>query len=267
MDIMRASGGALDAMASDSNSSDPITFNPTSRIRNLFFFLAILLALFLVAPQQLSAQVSVQGLFYYFRPGESPVQNVVVQNVSERSLLVGVDISEIQSPGTENRKRVPAEDLLVSPRRFSLPAGTSRLARLLLKAPPGDVERVYRVSFVPESSDDPETDDNGKPRKVGMNIKVLTGMGILVFVEPSNRVRKLDAKVVNRQAVLTNEGNVNVYLDNVAVCPRQGKGECKKFPAKRLYAGQSIEFPLAADQQLTLMRRYGDEAELVTLDG
>jgi P pilus assembly chaperone PapD len=254
-------------MTLHSIASNPIDFDLTSRIRALSRLIPILVALLVVAPRQLSAQVSVQGLFYYFRPGESPVQNVVVQNVSERSLLVGVDISEIQSPGTENRKRVPAEDLLVSPRRFSLPAGTSRLARLLLKAPPGDVERVYRVSFVPESSDDPETDENGKPRKVGMNIKVLTGMGILVFVEPSSRVRKLNSKVVNRQAVLTNEGNVNVYLDNVAVCPRQGKGECKKFPAKRLYAGQSIDFPLGADQQLTLMRRYGDEAELVTLDG
>lgn len=226
-------------------------------------WLASIVALCL--PISVAAQVSVQGLFFYFKPGEPPVQNVVVQNPSERSLLVGVEIIEIEAPGSDQRKRIPATDIIVSPRRFSLPAGSSRLARILLKAPASERERVFRVSFVPESADDPE-EESSKAKKPSMNIKVLTGMGILVFVEPLQPRRGLSTNLEGASAILKNTGNINVYIDNIAVCPRKGEGECKKHPAKRLYAEQQMSIPLQPNHRLSFVRRYGDDSETITLD-
>lgn len=108
-----------------------------------------------------------------------------------------------------------AEDLVFFPAMLTLPAGASRKLRIGTHAPPGDVERTYRV-FV-EELPPLSKDDRG-----GVQIKVLLRMGVPVFVVPAKpraEARVEDLTIAGRKIRfrLRNPGNAHFRADKVRI--------------------------------------------------
>jgi len=189
-----------------------------------------------------SAQVTVNTAIVHFKFGQRPVINVEVGNSSEHTAYVVVQVMAVPNPALDSSMTVETEELLVSPRNFSIEPNGQRTVRLLLRKPPGDEEMVYRVSFIPQDrgfGDEVERDLGGGATAV---IRILSGMGILVFADPVDPKSKLEWTRSGDLLTFVNSGNVHVFLGDGESCQGERGGEsCEKLPSKRLYAGQSFE--------------------------
>jgi len=199
------------------------------------------------------AQITVDSVIAHFSATERPVRNVIVGNSSNDPAYVKVEVTEVQEP-EKSEKIAPTTELLASPKAFSIEPNGQRTVRLLLKTPPTDRERVFRVSFIPQ--------DRGFGEEIaqsrdGINtfIKVLTGMGMLVFADPRNPVEDLKWERAANKIVFTNTGNVNVFLGEGESC--NPAGACSKLPTKRLYATNSFEVSVPLENSVSIMSRAG----------
>jgi fimbrial chaperone protein len=107
----------------------------------------------------------------------------------------------------------PTDELVVFPTMFSIKAGESRKMRLGITAPPGGVEKTYRV-FVEELPPPSSQSTN--------QIRVLTRMGIPVFQSPAAAapLPRIDAVAVQGRTVslaLHNAGNAYFFAKHVRV--------------------------------------------------
>ena len=84
-----------------------------------FRFLLLFVLTFLFSSTS-QAQISVNDVIIQFKAGQRPVQNVIVKNSSDDVFYVTASSEEIQEPGEEKSALLPTEDLLVSPKRFSI---------------------------------------------------------------------------------------------------------------------------------------------------
>jgi P pilus assembly chaperone PapD len=181
------------------------------------------------------------------------VHNVIVGNSSKNPAYVKVETVAVQEP-EKSEKVVPTSELLASPKTFSIEPNGQRTVRLLLKSPPTDKERVFRVSFIPQ--------DRGFGEEVVQNqdgvktvIKVLTGMGILIFADPLKPVENLSWERVGNKIIFTNTGNVNMYLGDGQSCSQAGV--CSKLPSKRLYATNQFEVISPLENTVSIMSKAG----------
>jgi hypothetical protein len=133
---------------------------------------------------------------------------------------------------------------------------------MLLKNPPVEKERAYRVLVIPQQSDFDESQLQGaKFGKGSLLLKVATGVGMLVFAQPKDVVRKLRVERDSRGVKFFNEGNIQVGLSGGVVCPAAvtldegalelvyytkdlkaivAKG-CTEFKGGRIHSGRSRE--------------------------
>lgn len=117
----------------------------------------------------------------------------------------------------------PTEDIVYFPAMLVLAPGESRVVRVGAVHPAGEVERTYRV-FV-EELPPIKRDEDG----VTNGVRVLTRMGIPVFVEPTTVRRSAairDAKVHEGQATLSvaNDGNVHFRIRGLRLVGRDDRG-------------------------------------------
>lgn len=217
----------------------------------------------LVALSHVLAQISVNDVIINFQAGARPVQNVVVSNASENPMYVTVSVEKIDKPGEDNSPRSATDELLVSPRQFSVDARGERTVRLLLKRQPQAAEQLYRVMFVPQDrkfGEDEEPDGNA-PRAL---IKVLTGMGILVFADPVKPSATLTWKRDKNHLVFNNEGNIHVRLIQGKACTKE-KEECTELRSKRIYGGSSYTYDVDDKKTIYFTKRVGASGEFETL--
>lgn len=207
-----------------------------------------LLFLLLLAPLVAFAQVSVDKVIFSFHPGQPPVQNVVVRNSGTDVLGVEIEPEEVQSPGTPEEKRLPTDNLLVSPKRISLPGGGQRTVRFLLKTPAKDKELVYRVKLSPKLQGFLPGEEQSSSFKE-TKIKVITTVGLLVFALPENPTVEVKTHRSGNTIQLINAGNTNVYLDDGKYCEDAEKKQCKEIQATRLYAGGSTTVTVPAGKK------------------
>jgi len=209
------------------------------------------------------AQVIVDRAIVTLKSGGRPIENVVVGNSGTETLYVTAHPDVMTNPGEETEKRVITEDLLVSPKRFALGGGAQRTVRLLLKKTYGETEQVYRVKFVPEAKGfGPE--DAGEIKGKRATLKVLTGMGILILVEPKAPSPSLTWTRSDSKIIFRNEGNVNIFLEEGKACKNEGS-ECANLPAGRLYPGNTLEAPTSRDRLVTYRKQTGEVFETVTI--
>ena len=154
----------------------------------IYFFLLLNFVLFPFLTTNAHAQIFADKSIFYWSEASPPVRNLALRNSAEQPLMVEVKIVEVLNPGTAEEKLDDSEDILASPKRFSVPPKGERTVRLLRRGTHGEHERVFRVSFIPRASDDADENAPGKtvavPGTSGI-LKVLTGVGVLLFTQPA----------------------------------------------------------------------------------
>ena len=226
------------------------------------------------------AQISVDNVIIRFSAGQRPVQNVNVRNNSPKVAYVNVEAHSVPSPGT-SQSLEKTSDLIVSPRAFSIEPNGTRTVRILLQTPPTELERTFRVSFIPQDRDFGE-EHHFKTEGRAAVIRVLSGMGILVFADPAKPIVDLAWKRLGNKLVLYNAGNVNIYIADGQSCPpntnqklapndatvsdlvkasEEQKSNCSRLETKRLYAGQRVELTTPGGNSVTYLRSDGGTAE------
>jgi len=179
-----------------------------------------------------SAQIVLSNLVIELLPGKEARQDVEVLNNSAERAYVAVEPAEIVGAGTpsETRRSDPDPEklgLLVAPSRMILEAGERKLVRIAELAPPGERERVYRVTVKPVVA--PLSSDQS-------GLKVLIGYDVLVIVRPAQPNPSISVTRSGDAATFHNDGNVSVELEQGRQCDSTGK-VCSDLPGKRLYAG------------------------------
>ena len=209
------------------------------------------------------AQISLDNVLVHLGVNERPVHNVVVGNSSDNPMYVTVELEAIPDP-TNSSVTKPTEELLASPKTFSIEPHGQRTVRLLLKTPPTEKERVFRVSFVPQ---DRGFGEEVKQSYAGRStvIRVLTGMGALVFADPISPKADLQWNRVGEKITFTNSGNLNVFLADGEACIKPGEN-CTKIPGQRVYAGATWEVKAPAGSTVTFLKRIGGSGEYEQLN-
>lgn len=232
------------------------------------FFLPILLCVILgILPSLAFAQISVNNVIAHFKYGQRPVQNVTVGNAADTVTYVTVNVKVAPDPSKDRGNLVETNDLLVSPKNFSVEPNGQRTVRLLLKTPVTDKEQLFEVSFVPQ--------DRGFGKEVVQEIegrrtmlRVLTGMGMLVFVDPKDP--KADLKWERNSSSITffNKGNIHIYLGDGRSCANKDETDCPILPSTRLFAGQQFEVKVPGDRVVTYLINEGASGEYkkITID-
>lgn len=173
---------------------------------------------------------------------------IKIISASKEMDFIKVAVKAIENPGTKEEKErelIAGESLVVTPAKFGLSAGTTRIVRLVNMAPP-ESEQAYRVYFEPVSNLDDAPND-AKKTQIGVNIT----WGALVIVPPVKPVEDISYIPVNRQFV--NNGNVHITLSQVGVCkPSSDSNNCKwTQDARTVYPGQKLLLKDAETQSIS----------------
>lgn len=224
---------------------------------------AVIMCSGIITSSPANAQITVDNVILNFSSAAKPVQNVIVHNSSPTTLYVNVNAQLIEKPGVDGSPTTPAENLLVSPKKFSVPGGGERSVRLLLKKSPAEHEEVYRVTFSPQDKgfgDEVEVvSENTKAL-----IRVLTGMGILVFADPIAPTVKLSWTRAHGKITFHNDGNLHVRLVQVKACMKEDV-ECTDLPARRIYGGTTVSMDLDDQKTLYVTKREGTSGDFQKL--
>ena len=223
----------------------------------------------LLIPTIGQAQIFANKTIYYWGQQLPPVQNVAVRNGSDKTLLVTVNVVEVENPGGEDQKHVPSEDIIVTPKRFSVTGNGERTVRLLRRGEHGQRERVFRISFVPEAREEDDiattSVQTGNPNVVA-TLKVLTGIGLLVFTQPAAGEADLEIERREGNILLKNNGNVNIALLKVQKCVSEGN-QCEDVVPRRVYPGRSFEVKETKGKVVYLRKRVGEAVSEMTIPG
>jgi len=205
------------------------------------------------ASESAEAQVTVNNVLIAFPAGQRPIQNVTVGNSSEEPVYVLASVERVVDPEAGGNKSVPSEDILVSPKAFSIENHGQRAVRFLVRKPPTETEVVYRAIFSPQDrgfGQDAKQSIGGRKT----SIRILTGMGVLAFVEPPNPVGDLEWERYPDRIVFKNRGNVHVELGEGKACLGEA---CEPVERKRVYAGATFELKVDSSKTVTYMVRTG----------
>ncbi len=230
-----------------------------------------------------TAQVNVSGIIQTFTSKDRPVRNVTVTNSSDTPIYVKVDVEQATDLLAESTTYAPSTDLLVSPKNLSIGPRGQRAIRLLLKQPVADQERVFRVLLIPQTTEF-ESGEKKVVSKGGRNLQlqVLTGVGMLIFVEPRTVVTELSIIKDSKGVVISNKGNVQALISPGAACPVnvaltdeeqflaskiktqaalvKEKG-CVATPTTRLYAGANATISIPSGYRWYAKKRFSSYGE------
>ena len=228
------------------------------RISILFIFSILVCLQAVVFPCTAKAQISVDNVIVHLALGSRPVHNVIVNNSSEQTAYVQVEVKEIPHPAENAGETIATDALLASPKAFSIEAKGQRTVRLLLKTPPQEQERVFRVGFVPQDRGFGEEFESVSSGRKTL-IRVLTGMGILVFADPIKPRADLKWERSGENLIFKNDGTIHVYLGDLKSCSTPNL--CEKLPSKRLYAGETYKISIPKENTVSLLRQEGPSGE------
>ena len=190
------------------------------------------------APAIAHAGLSVAPVIVDFQPGEPPRADVELFNDGSEPLYVVVEPSKIDDPGGSGEKRVQDPDplalgLLATPNRVVLEPGQRKFVRLAMLSPPGETDRIYRVTVKPVV---------GAVKAGETGLKILIGYDMLVIQRPAKPEAAIVASRSGATLTLRNDGNTNAELFQGQQCDAQH--HCAPLPGHRLYAGASWSVPI-----------------------
>jgi fimbrial chaperone protein len=129
-----------------------------------------------------------------------------------------------QAQGTGEMKLTPTQDITFFPTLLTLKAGESRNVRVGTTVRPTETERTYRIFF----EELPPLVKKDESR--GSQVRIITKMGIPIFVDPAKRVLNGSLKnaTVRGGKVsfdVANGGNVHFSATNVKITGLDEKGQ------------------------------------------
>jgi P pilus assembly chaperone PapD len=237
-------------------------------IRMKYSYLLGLLALSLAhSPQPGQAQIAVDNVLLHMKAGKRPIVNTIVRNGSKSVFYVESEARLLINPGGgSEEKAVPADDLLLSPKKFSLGPNQERAIRLLLKKVPPEMEQVYRIAFIPQSRSFEEPENKASATFAGRStdIRIITGMGLLLFVDPLKPRVQLAWTRAGGRITFTNKGNVLAGLVDAQACLKVKEGEenCTPVVTKRVYGGRDASVEVPGDRYFKLSVENGSTSEI-----
>ncbi len=131
----------------------------------------------LVLPIFANANITLNRAIIYFQPNARPVQTIGVINIDEtRTFAVKTRVIEVLNSGHDNRKDIATKTLVVAPNAFEVAAKKTRNIRLMLREKnTSDMEKVYRVTFIPEAPS--RTVETKSATGVETRVDIIVGMG------------------------------------------------------------------------------------------
>ena len=149
----------------------------------------------------------------------------------------------------------PTEDIVFFPALLSLNPGEERKVRVAATVAAKDVEKTYRIFFE-------ELPPLDKPENTGAQVRILTKMGIPIFVSPTkaNSEAIIDSVKLEKGTLafeVRNSGNVHYALEGVKLHGVGSKGESlfdRQLDGWYVLAGSprtySVEIPAASCSKL-----------------
>ena len=234
------------------------------------------------------AQVNVNNVIFTFTASGRPVQNIQVTNSSNAPVYVSVKTEAMIDYTKRPIESGPTEDILVSPKSFSIEANGQRTVRMLLKKPATELERGYRVYFIPEMNEFGAGTVTKTEQGRTAIIKVATGVGVLVFVDPHETKVSFTNKRDPTGITFTNSGNIQVYMGDGKACPigvpfppigsfgdnaEIGKDPkhpdpkgCYNLPSQRVYAGTTFHIDVPLNLSVRYLKRVGSDGPYEAFD-
>lgn len=232
------------------------------------------------------AQLGVNKVVVTFKGTDRPVKNVTVSNSAKHPLYVTVKVERVVDLSMESVTYESADDLLISPKTFSVGPLGQRAIRILLKQMPTNKERAYRVLLLPQASEfgeDEGTTIKHKGRTVALH--VLTGSGMVVYAEPIKPLKELEISRDSKGVTLTNKGNLQVQFSAGVSCPENVKLSkddmelamdfrknekleklgCIRFKGGRVHAGRADSIQSPHGNWIIFGRRFGSDGEMESL--
>lgn len=189
---------------------------PSNKLKSLIMILT-------ATPLLLSAS-SFAGISVY--PISVPMQKnggaqISVTTNSATTEYVKTTVKKINNPATpqENETTISQSSgngIVVTPEKFGLAPGTTRIIRMINIQPP-QTEEAYRVYFegVPGLNNNSDKKDQKQPAKLGISMI----WGVLVTVPPA--VPRLDFTLDPVSRVVNNTGNIHLKINSIGLCPQQ----------------------------------------------
>ncbi|CAG9238932.1 Alpha-fimbriae chaperone protein [Burkholderia gladioli] len=169
-----------------------------------------------------------------------------VYSKSDSTQYVKVVVKRVVNPATEQEveedaPRSGAGGVTVSPSKFALPAGGSRLVRVIALGSPAK-EELYRVHFEPVAA--PADAVSESTESIDSNVDFGLVWAPLVRVLPSARLPDMMVS----GGVLKNTGNIRLAVLEAGACDSEKpEAKCDWQPIKRsVYPDQSLKLPHAA---------------------
>ncbi|HET7707831.1 MAG TPA: fimbria/pilus periplasmic chaperone [Thermoanaerobaculia bacterium] len=137
---------------------------------------------------------------------------LTLTNESTEELRFQLTVSQWkQAPGTGEMQLTPTDDIRFFPTLLTLKAGEERKVRVASNVKQGPVEKTYRIFF----EELPGLKTAAAP--AGASVKIITKMGVPIFVAPENRKAQADiASAAVKGGKLAfdvrNSGNVHFVL-------------------------------------------------------
>jgi P pilus assembly chaperone PapD len=116
-----------------------------------------------------------------------------------------------RTKGKQGETRTQTGDVSVFPPFFTLKPNSQQKVRIIARTIdiPNDEESVYRVQFIPQN---PVSDKK--------DLKIITSVGALVFVKPTNIIGDIAWKRNSQALIIKNKSNTNIVLGNTNSCKK-----------------------------------------------
>lgn len=186
-------------------------------------------------------------------PGAPPRADVQVMNDGDETLYVVIEPARIDHPGDASERRVQDPDpqalgLLATPNRLVLAPGERKFVRLALLSPPGDVDRVFRVTVKPVV---------GQASGQTTGLKILIGYELLVIQRPASPAARIVGSRAGATLLLRNDGNTNAELFQGQAC--DAGRHCTPLGSHRMYAGTTWSVPLPPGSTAEYQVKVGEK--------
>ncbi|HET7784841.1 MAG TPA: fimbria/pilus periplasmic chaperone [Myxococcales bacterium] len=182
-------------------------------MRRLLFLLAPGL-LFLGAGRVHAAGLNVSPVQISLRPDEAKAL-LTLRNDGPDPVRYQLQANAWSEDAVSGMKLTPTDDVIFFPTLLSLKPGETHNVRVGVAVPFGAVERTYRI-FVEEL---PPAEKPAQPRTT---VRVLTRIGIPIFVRPSktvesNQLTPIAVRAGGASFALQNRGNVHLRVESVSL--------------------------------------------------
>lgn len=187
------------------------------------------------------AQLAIDRIIINFNRDSAASEDVILQNTSDKeTLFIAVEVLEVSNPGSSNEQRIVIDDparvgLIATPARVIIPPKGRKYVRLVNLLEGVKKDHIFRINFTPVT-----------PRQQASEsaVKLMIGYQALVMVRPDRPSVKINAQRVKDTVTVANNGNTNVFLEQMRQCRTSKLQECTPLNDQRLYAGNSTTISL-----------------------